>query len=102
MRALHPGSGRWRSGGWVRLLVVGGTRFAGRAFVEQAVGHGHEVTVFHRSVSEPEDFPSGEHLHGTETASLACCGAVAGMRCSTPAPTFPGRCGRPPAVMRDV
>src|SRR5215472_15301467 len=38
---------------------------------------------------------------GTGTASLACCGGAAGMRCSTPAPTFLGRCGRP-AVLRDV
>jgi len=54
----------------VELLVVGGTRFVGRAFVEQAVDHGHDVTVFHRSVSEPEDFPSVEHLHGDRDGQL--------------------------------
>jgi len=54
----------------VKLLVIGGTRFAGRAFVEQAVGHGHDVTVFHRSVSEPDDFPSVEHLHGDRDGQL--------------------------------
>ena len=48
----------------MKVLVIGGTRFVGRAFVELAVGHGHDVAVFHRSVSEPEDFPSVEHLHG--------------------------------------
>jgi len=68
--ALHPGSGSWRSEGWVELLVVGGTRFVGRAFVEQAVDHGHDVTVFHRSVSEPEDFPRVEHLHGDRDGQL--------------------------------
>jgi 2'-hydroxyisoflavone reductase len=57
-------------GGWVKLLVIGGTRFAGRAFVELAVQHGHDVTVFHRSVSEPEDFPSVEHLHGDRDRQL--------------------------------
>jgi len=58
------------SGVWVKLLVIGGTRFVGRAFVEQAVGHGHDVAVFHRSVSEPEDFPSAEHLHGDRDGQL--------------------------------
>ncbi len=70
VRALHPEFGSWRSGVWVRLLVIGGTKFAGRAFVEQAVCHGHDVTVFHRSVSEPEDFPGVEHLHGDRDGQL--------------------------------
>jgi len=54
----------------VQLLVIGGTRFAGRAFVEQAVRRGHDVAVFHRSVSEPEDFPAVEHLHGDRDGQL--------------------------------
>jgi len=54
MQALHPGPGFMAMGGWVKLLVIGGTRLAGRAFVEQAVRRGHDVTVFHRSVSEPK------------------------------------------------
>ncbi len=54
----------------MKLLVIGGTRFVGRAFVEQAVRHGHDVAVFHRSVSEPEDFPSVEHLHGDRDGDL--------------------------------
>ena len=49
---------------------MGGTRFVGRAFVELAVGHGHDVAVFHRSVSEPDDFPSVEHLHGDRDGQL--------------------------------
>ena len=57
-------------GGWVKLLVIGGTRFAGRAFVEQAVRRGHDVAVFHRSVSEPEDLPAVEHLHGDRDGQL--------------------------------
>jgi 2'-hydroxyisoflavone reductase len=54
----------------VQLLVVGGTRFFGRAAVEHAVRRGHEVTVFHRGEWEPEGFPDVEHLHGDRTASL--------------------------------
>ena len=65
----EPGS--WWSGGFeLKLLVIGGTRFVGRAFVEQAVRHGHDVTVFHRSASEPEDFPRVEHLHGNRDGQL--------------------------------
>ena len=32
--------------------------------------HGHDVAVFHRSVSEPDDFPSVEHLHGDRDSDL--------------------------------
>lgn len=32
----------------MHLLIIGGTRFAGRAFVEAAVGAGHDVTVVSR------------------------------------------------------
>jgi 2'-hydroxyisoflavone reductase len=53
----------------VKILVIGGTRFFGRAFVEGAVGRGHEVTVFHRGESEPDGFPDVEHLHGDRTES---------------------------------
>lgn len=35
----------------MRLLVLGGTRFAGRAVVEAAVAGGHDVTVVNRGVS---------------------------------------------------
>lgn len=62
--------GSWRSGIWVKVLVIGGTRFVGRAFVELAVRQGHDVAVFHRSVSEPRDFPSVEHLHGDRDGGL--------------------------------
>jgi nucleoside-diphosphate-sugar epimerase len=40
------------------------------AFVELAVRQGHDVAVFHRSTSEPEDFPSVEHLHGDRDSQL--------------------------------
>jgi nucleoside-diphosphate-sugar epimerase len=37
----------------MRLLMLGGTEFAGRAVVEAALGRGWEVTVFHRGRHEP-------------------------------------------------
>jgi 2'-hydroxyisoflavone reductase len=52
------------------LLVIGGTRFFGRAAVEEAVRRGHRVTVFHRGEWEPDGFPDVEHLHGDRTRGL--------------------------------
>jgi 2'-hydroxyisoflavone reductase len=53
----------------VRILVIGGTKFVGRAFVEQAAVR-HDVTVFHRGSSEPEGFPDVEHVHGDRHGDL--------------------------------
>jgi nucleoside-diphosphate-sugar epimerase len=47
----------------VRVTVLGGTRFIGRAIVEDLVGAGHEVTVVHRGEREPPDLPPVTHLH---------------------------------------
>jgi 2'-hydroxyisoflavone reductase len=55
----------------LKLLVIGGTKFVGRAFVAEATERGHEVTVFHRGSTEPEDLPAVEHVHGDRNADLA-------------------------------
>ena len=48
----------------MRVTVLGGTIFVGRAVVEALVGAGHEVTVVHRGEHEPGDgFPAVEHVH---------------------------------------
>ncbi|MFS8202851.1 SDR family oxidoreductase [Streptomyces sp. CWNU-52B] len=50
----------------MRLLMLGGTEFAGRAVVEAALGRGWDVTVFHRGRHAP---PAGvRSLHGDRTA----------------------------------
>lgn len=52
----------------MRLLVLGGTRFLGRAVVEDAISRGHDVTTFSRGLSgEPR--PGTEVLHGDRTRS---------------------------------
>lgn len=53
------------------LLVIGGTHFVGRAIVEAAVAQGHEVTIFHRGESEPNDLPPVTHLHGDRDGDLS-------------------------------
>lgn len=48
----------------MKVAVLGGTIFVGRAVVEALVAAGHDVMVVHRGEHEPgEDFPDVEHLH---------------------------------------
>lgn len=50
----------------MRILVLGGTRFVGRAVVDQAVSRGHDVTTFTRG-QHGEPRPGAEALHGDRT-----------------------------------
>ena len=43
----------------MKLLLIGGTRFLGRAIVDEALAAGHEVTLFNRGRSNP-DLYSGQ------------------------------------------
>jgi 2'-hydroxyisoflavone reductase len=54
----------------VRLLVLGGTKFLGRAAVEAALARGHEVTLFNRGETNPELFSEAEKLRGDRTQDL--------------------------------
>jgi 2'-hydroxyisoflavone reductase len=55
----------------VQLLVLGGTRFLGRALVEDALARGHEVTLFNRGRTNPELFPEAERVRGDRTEDLS-------------------------------
>jgi 2'-hydroxyisoflavone reductase len=48
----------------VRLLVLGGTRFLGRAVVDAALAAGHEVTLFNRGRTNPALYPEAEKMRG--------------------------------------
>ncbi len=51
----------------MRLLVLGGTRFLGRAIVDEAISRGYDVTTFSRGLSgHPR--PGAEMLHGDRTS----------------------------------
>lgn len=54
----------------MRILVIGGTRFIGRSFVEQALERGHEITLFNRGKHDPDAFPGVEQLVGDRDADL--------------------------------
>src|SRR5947208_1554260 len=55
----------------MRLLVLGGTRFLGRAFVDAALARGHELTLFNRGRTNPELFPNVPRLQGDRTADVS-------------------------------
>jgi 2'-hydroxyisoflavone reductase len=59
----------------VRLLVLGGTKFLGRAVVECALRRGHAVTLFNRGHTNPDLFPEAQKLRGDREGNLdALCG----------------------------
>lgn len=54
----------------MKIILIGGTRFLGRHFVEHAVKAGHDITLFHRGLSGCTDFPEIEHVHGDRAHDL--------------------------------
>jgi len=59
----------------VKILVLGGTAFLGRHYVEAALERGHQVTLFNRGQTHPELFPDVERIRGDRNSDL---GALAG------------------------
>ncbi len=55
----------------MKLLILGGTKFLGRAAVEVALARGHEVTLFNRGETNPELFPEAEKLRGDREDDLS-------------------------------
>ncbi len=54
----------------MRVLVLGGTKFLGRAVAEAALAAGHELTLFNRGETNPELFPEAEKLRGNRDGDL--------------------------------
>lgn len=74
----------------MRILVLGGTRFAGRAIVEAALGRGDTVTLFNRGITNRGLFPGVETVIGDRTEDLRSLGkrdfdAVVDVACYDPA-----------------
>jgi 2'-hydroxyisoflavone reductase len=55
----------------MKLLVLGGTRFLGRHFVEAAIARGHRLTLFNRGRAAPDLFGDVEQLRGDRDGELA-------------------------------
>lgn len=55
----------------MRLLVIGGTRFLGRAIVDAALEQGHDVTLFNRGQTNPYLYPGLKHIVGDRDGGLA-------------------------------
>jgi 2'-hydroxyisoflavone reductase len=77
----------------MHLLILGGTRFLGRALVEAALARDHQVTLFNRGQSNPDLFPGLEKIAGDRDGSLA---ALKGRRLEAVIDT----CGYVPRVVR--
>ena len=54
----------------MRVLLIGGTVFIGRAIAQELVDNGHEICFVHRGEHEPDDLPEGRHIH-VDRADLA-------------------------------
>ncbi|MFQ5607499.1 MAG: NAD-dependent epimerase/dehydratase family protein [Candidatus Zixiibacteriota bacterium] len=54
----------------MRVLIIGGTRFVGRALVEALVSRNHTLTLFNRGKSNPGLFPDIEEIHGDRETDL--------------------------------
>ena len=46
----------------MKLLILGGTAFLGRAIADAALLRGDDVTLFHRGKTNPDLFPQAEHI----------------------------------------
>ena len=55
----------------MRLLLLGGPRFLGRAITDSALERGHELTFFNRGTTNPELYPEVERLVGDRASDLA-------------------------------
>ena len=64
----------------MRVIVLGGTRFIGRAIVEELAASGHGVLVVHRGHLEPQDMPKTAHLHADRLELGAHAKALADFR----------------------
>lgn len=79
----------------MKLLIIGGTRFLGRAIVQAALAAGHEVTLFNRGQSNPGLYANLETLVGDRDGGL---GALHGRTWDAVIDT----CGYVPRLVRDA
>jgi UDP-glucose 4-epimerase len=65
----------------LRIVVLGGTRFIGRAIVEELNRAGHELLIVHRGETEPKAWMPGlQHLHCDRAALAGLKAELSGFR----------------------
>ena len=62
----------------MKVLVIGGTKFIGRAIVRIANAQGHDVAVFHRGETEPEVTDQAVHIHGDNLTIMSQIDEISG------------------------
>ena len=77
----------------MKLLVLGGTKFLGRAIVDAGLAGGHELTLFNRGETDAALFPEVEQLRGDRDGALD---ALAGRKWDAVVDT----CGYFPRIVR--
>ncbi len=77
----------------MRLLVLGGTKFLGRAIVDASLATDHEVTLFNRGETNAGLYPDVDQVHGNRDGGL---GVLAGREWDAVVDT----CGYFPRVVR--
>lgn len=85
----------------MKLLVLGGTQFVGRALVEAALEAGDELTLFHRGRTNPGLFPEAEHVLGDRDGGLAALDGGAWDACIDVCGYLPRLVGDSAAVLCD-
>lgn len=78
----------------MKLLIIGGTRFLGRALADEAITADHDITLFNRGQSNPGLYPNIEQIHGDRDGGLD---ALGGRRWDAAIDT----CGYIPRIVRD-
>ena len=77
----------------MKILVLGGTKFLGRAVVDAALAGGHQLTLFNRGETDAGLFPEVEQLRGDRDGGLT---ALAGCEWDAVVDT----CGYFPRIVR--
>ncbi len=54
----------------MKILLLGGPKFVGRAVIDAALGRGHEVTLFNRGTTGAELYPELERIVGDRDGGL--------------------------------
>jgi 2'-hydroxyisoflavone reductase len=85
----------------VKILVLGGTQFVGRAVSEAALAAGDALTLFHRGRTNPDLFPEAEHVLGDRDGGLAALGGGSWDACIDVSGYLPRVVGDAVSFLRD-